>query len=129
MNREAGAQLANLIELNHPKSIDSITEGRGFKRHTESESICLTMPGYNLQAPPKEVGETIPSDSPHAVSVTLPTWDSNVAYEEGEEWVHSKMKSGYPRYNQIHIMHLTSRFMIHEKIQEVISCSRSLVNE
>jgi len=53
---------------------------------------------YNLQAPPKEVGERIPSDSAHAVSVTLPTWDSNVAYEEGEEWVLSKMRSGYPRY-------------------------------
>lgn len=53
---------------------------------------------YNLQAPPKEVGETIPSNTPHAVSVTLPTWKSNVAYEEGEAWVHDKMKSGYPRY-------------------------------
>ena len=77
------------------------------------------MTGYNLQAPPREVGETIPSDSPHAVSVTLPTWDSNVAYEEGKEWVHSKMRSGYPRYPTIYMMHLTIRFMIHEKIQEV----------
>ena len=59
------------------------------------------MPGCNLEAPPKEIGATIPSDSPHAVSVTLPTWDSNVAYEEGAEWVHSKMKSGYPRYHPL----------------------------
>jgi cystathionine gamma-synthase len=57
------------------------------------------MPGtYNLQSPPKEVGETIPANTPHAVSVTLPTWNSNVAYEEGEHWVHSKMRSGYPRF-------------------------------
>jgi hypothetical protein len=56
------------------------------------------------QAPPKEVGEAIPADSVHAVSVALPTWSSNVAYEEGEEWVHRKMKSGYPR------------FRIHDKI-------------
>ena len=56
------------------------------------------MPGYSLQTPPKEVGETIPSNCPHAVSVTLPTWKSNVAYEEGEDWVHSKLKSGYPRH-------------------------------
>jgi cystathionine gamma-synthase len=54
--------------------------------------------GYTLESPPKEVGETIPSNTPHAVSSTLPTWASNVAYEEGEEWVHSKMRSGYPRY-------------------------------
>jgi cystathionine gamma-synthase len=53
---------------------------------------------YNLEAPPKEVGETIPADCVHAVSVTLPTWDSNVAYEEGKEWVLSKLKTGYPRY-------------------------------
>ena len=53
---------------------------------------------YALSAPPKEVGETIPANTPHAVSVTLPTWRSNVAYEEGEHWVHSKMRSGYPRY-------------------------------
>ena len=79
------------------------------------------MPGCNLEAPPKEIGETIPSDSPHAVSVTLPTWDSNVAYEEGEEWVHSKMKSGYPRYPLSLLCNLTNRFMIHEKIQEVES--------
>jgi len=60
------------------------------------------MPGpYSLQSPPKEVGETIPSNTPHAVSVTLPTWDSNVAYEEGAHWVHSKMRSGYPRSDPI----------------------------
>jgi cystathionine gamma-synthase len=33
-----------------------------------------------------------------AVSVSLPTWKANVAYEEGEEWVLSKMKNGYPRF-------------------------------
>ncbi|KAF2429580.1 cystathionine gamma-synthase [Tothia fuscella] len=44
------------------------------------------------------VGETIPAQTPHAVSVSLPTWRSNVGYEEGEEWVMSKMKTGYPRF-------------------------------
>lgn len=47
--------------------------------------------------PPTEVGCPIPANTPHAVSVTLPTWDANVAYEEGEDWVSSKMTSGYPR--------------------------------
>ena len=32
-----------------------------------------------------------------AVSVSLPSWRSNVGYEEGENWVLSKMKTGYPR--------------------------------
>jgi cystathionine gamma-synthase len=32
-----------------------------------------------------------------AVSVSLPTWGATVGYEEGEEWVLSKMKTGYPR--------------------------------
>jgi len=59
-----------------------------------------------------EVGETIPPMTEHvshpplflsltnsmeAVSVSLPTWRANVGYEEGEEWVLSKMKTGYPR--------------------------------
>ncbi|GAB7352137.1 hypothetical protein MBLNU459_g2627t1 [Dothideomycetes sp. NU459] len=44
------------------------------------------------------VGETIPPNTPHAVSVSLPTWAANVGYEEGAEWVVSKMKTGYPRF-------------------------------
>lgn len=31
--------------------------------------------------------------------MSLPTWKANVGYEEGEEWVLSKMKCGYPRYD------------------------------
>lgn len=60
-----------------------------------------------IDDPPQEVGCPIPANTPHAVSVTLPTWAANVAYEEGEPWVASKMTSGYPR------------FFIHHKIQEV----------
>ncbi|THW74071.1 PLP-dependent transferase [Aureobasidium pullulans] len=44
------------------------------------------------------VGETIPADTPHAVSVSLPTWAANVGYEEGQKWVMDKMKCGYPRF-------------------------------
>ncbi|KAF7187753.1 Cystathionine gamma-synthase [Pseudocercospora fuligena] len=44
------------------------------------------------------LGDTIPADTPHAVSVSLPTWRSNVGYEEGEKWVVDKMKCGYPRF-------------------------------
>ncbi|RFU75498.1 cystathionine gamma-synthase [Trichoderma arundinaceum] len=44
------------------------------------------------------LGESIPPDTAHAVSVSLPTWQSNVGYEEGEEWVLSRMVTGYPRF-------------------------------
>lgn len=56
--------------------------------------------------PSQEVGVPIPN-VPHAVSVTLPTWEATVGYEEGEEWVTSKMNSGYPR------------FFIHQIIQKL----------
>ncbi|KAF2277560.1 cystathionine gamma-synthase [Westerdykella ornata] len=45
-----------------------------------------------------DVGETLPPMTEHAVSVSLPTWRANVGYEEGEEWVVAKMKTGYPRF-------------------------------
>ncbi|KAJ5233468.1 uncharacterized protein N7469_005234 [Penicillium citrinum] len=44
------------------------------------------------------IGGTVPPNTDHAVSVSLPTWRSNVGYEEGEEWVISKMQCGYPRF-------------------------------
>lgn len=57
--------------------------------------------------PSQEIGETIPANTPHAVSVTLPTWEATVGYEKGEDWVVSKMTSGYPR------------FFIHSLIQQL----------
>lgn len=41
------------------------------------------------------------------MSVSLPTWKSTIGYEEGEEWVASRMKIGYPR------------FYVHESIQKL----------
>ncbi|KAK7207463.1 cystathionine gamma-synthase-like protein [Myxozyma melibiosi] len=64
------------------------------------------MPSFDR--PPTAVGATIPANTPHAVSVTLPSWEANVAYEEGKDWIFSKMKSGYPR------------FFYHEKIQQLM---------
>lgn len=49
------------------------------------------MPSFDL-------GESIPPDTAHAVSVSLPTWKANVGYEEGEQWVVGKMATGYPRF-------------------------------
>ncbi|KXJ90667.1 pyridoxal phosphate-dependent transferase [Microdochium bolleyi] len=45
-----------------------------------------------------ELGESIPPNTAHAVSVSLPTWRSNVGYEEGEKWVVDSMTTGYPRF-------------------------------
>ncbi|PTB62502.1 cystathionine beta-lyase/cystathionine gamma-synthase [Trichoderma citrinoviride] len=44
------------------------------------------------------LGESIPPDTAHAVSVSLPTWQANVDYEEGEARVLSRMVTGYPRF-------------------------------
>lgn len=48
--------------------------------------------------PHLKLGESIPPDTAHAVSVSLPTWKSNVGYEEGERWVVDSMTTGYPRF-------------------------------
>jgi cystathionine gamma-synthase len=56
------------------------------------------------------------------VSVSLPTWKANVGYEEGEEWVVSKMVTGYPRFVTPylavagHVSDIT-RFFVHKIIQ------------
>ncbi|KIW14980.1 hypothetical protein PV08_07767 [Exophiala spinifera] len=42
-------------------------------------------------------GQPVPNTA-HAVSVSLPTWKANIGYEEGEDWIVSKMQSGYPRF-------------------------------
>lgn len=44
------------------------------------------------------LGESIPPDTDHAVSVSLPTWKANVGYEEGAPWVMSTLTTGYPRF-------------------------------
>ncbi|RMD41023.1 hypothetical protein DV735_g4134, partial [Chaetothyriales sp. CBS 134920] len=59
------------------------------------------------------VGQPVP-DTPHAVSVSLPSWKANVGYEEGEEWVVSKMQTGYPRF----FIHLTIRELQNEILKQ-----------
>ncbi|PMD56122.1 PLP-dependent transferase [Hyaloscypha bicolor E] len=45
-----------------------------------------------------ELGDSIPALTPHAVSMSLPTWADNVDYEEGNKRVMDKMPTGYPRF-------------------------------
>ncbi len=53
----------------------------------------LTKPLWDAST----IGRPLP-DSPHAVAVSLPTWDSVVGYEEGREKVIQKLETGYPRF-------------------------------
>jgi len=48
------------------------------------------------------LGRPIP-DSPHAVSVCLPTWADNIGYEEQDPRVVERMSSGYPRFVYHHL--------------------------
>lgn len=43
------------------------------------------------------LGRPIP-DSPHAVSVAMPTWSDVVGYEEGDPRIHGALACGYPRF-------------------------------
>jgi hypothetical protein len=60
---------------------------------------------------PNPLGNPVPPFTPHAISVSLPTWRDNVDYEEGAERVVKAMTTGYPR------------FFIHLSIQKVTQCS------
>ncbi|SCU92416.1 LAFA_0F10286g1_1 [Lachancea sp. 'fantastica'] len=53
------------------------------------------------------IGESIPPNTKHAVSVCLPTWASSVGYEEGDPEIIGKLTTGYPR------------FFIHKSIQKL----------
>ncbi|KHJ30522.1 putative cystathionine gamma-synthase [Erysiphe necator] len=45
-----------------------------------------------------QLGEAIPAVTPHAISVSLPTWKDNIGYEKNEEKVITKLATGYPRF-------------------------------
>ncbi|KAJ7696062.1 pyridoxal phosphate-dependent transferase [Mycena rosella] len=51
------------------------------------------------------LGLAVPPFTPHAISVSLPTWRDNVGYEEAEKRVIDAMISGYPRF----FIHLSIR--------------------
>ncbi|WWD16595.1 hypothetical protein CI109_101023 [Kwoniella shandongensis] len=53
------------------------------------------------------LGSSVPAITAHAISVSLPTWQDNIGYEEGDKRVVDKMETGYPR------------FFIHRSIQKL----------
>ncbi|EZF31390.1 cystathionine gamma-synthase [Trichophyton mentagrophytes] len=44
------------------------------------------------------VGGSVPPNTAHAISVSLPTWEANVGYEEGDAKIINAMTTGYPRF-------------------------------
>ncbi|KNZ58239.1 hypothetical protein VP01_196g8 [Puccinia sorghi] len=66
-----------------------------------------------IEPQPAELGSSVPSSTPHAVSVSLPTWQDNIDYELGLERVHAKLSTGYPR------------FFIHKYIQKLAEICRA----
>lgn len=44
------------------------------------------------------LGAAVPALTAHAISVSLPTWEDNIGYEEGDKRVVDAMVSGYPRF-------------------------------
>eukprot|EP00164_Ancoracysta_twista_P001409 GFYU01001834.1.p1 GENE.GFYU01001834.1~~GFYU01001834.1.p1 ORF type:complete len:624 (+),score=210.95 GFYU01001834.1:513-2384(+) len=44
------------------------------------------------------LGVPLPPTSLHSVSVSMPTWQSVVGYEEGDQKVHKALQCGYPRF-------------------------------
>lgn len=51
------------------------------------------------------LGLAVPPFTPHAISVSLPTWQDTIGYEESEKRVIDAMISGYPRF----FIHLSIR--------------------
>lgn len=45
-----------------------------------------------------KLGESLPANNIHAVSVALPYWQDVIGYEECEPRVHEALKTGYPRF-------------------------------
>ncbi len=66
----------------------------------------LTDPAWQ----PEDLGTPLP-DSPHAVSVAMPTWQDVVDYEEGHPRVTDALRCGYPR------------FFVHPKVEELFKAA------
>ncbi|GIZ36589.1 hypothetical protein CKM354_000005900 [Cercospora kikuchii] len=46
------------------------------------------------------LGNSLPANDKHAVSVSLPTWDNIVRYMQQDRNIHEKLQSDYPRFYQ-----------------------------
>ncbi|KDQ51407.1 hypothetical protein JAAARDRAFT_534542 [Jaapia argillacea MUCL 33604] len=76
--------------------------------YMSSCSFCTPRPS---PPPPSQtkLGASIPYDTPHALSVSLPTWKDNVGWATGDKCLVDAMSTGYPR------------FFVHRSIQRLVS--------
>ena len=75
-------------------------------------------------------GDTLPVDNVHAVSVSIPTFQDVISYEEGKN---TKIKSGYPRfvlhpYLKKMALHLEQKYAVDEKQEVVLVSSQDFAN-
>ncbi len=70
----------------------------------------------------EDLGAPLP-DSLHACSVSLPTWDAVVGYEEGRDKVVRRMRTGYPRF----FRHPIVERLFHAAKAEVASESEEVI--
>lgn len=88
----------------------SIRPALAFSQYSATSPIMAIATMHPSDIPTNQknsMGAAVPAFTPHAISVSLPTWKDNVGYEEGEERVIKAMVNGYPR------------FFIHLSIQKV----------
>lgn len=78
-------------------------------------------------------GQTLPVNNVHAVSVSMPTLQEVIDYEENTNGIHEKIKSAYPRF----VMHpylkkmaefLKQKYDISDKYEIVVVSSKKAVN-
>ncbi|KAH8820749.1 cystathionine beta-lyase [Xylogone sp. PMI_703] len=58
------------------------------------------------------LGASQPPNEPHAISVSLPTWESVAAAVAGAEWIDNKLQTSYPRFGaHDYVIHLHDAIM------------------
>ncbi len=82
---------------------------------------------------PIPCGQTLPINNIHAVSVSMPTMKDVIGYEEFDESVLEKIKSGYPRfilhpYLKILSQYITEKYNINNEYEVVLLSSQKAVD-
>ncbi|RDW78706.1 Cys metabolizm PLP-dependent enzyme [Aspergillus mulundensis] len=68
-------------------------------KDTQTSSSEGWMPPATPRALPLGQANIYPLGEPHAVSVSLPKWDSIIAQSRGEKWVVDQLEWSYPRFH------------------------------
>jgi cystathionine gamma-synthase len=78
---------------------------------------------------PIPCGQTLPINNIHAVSVSMPTMTDVIGYENHEEKIVEKIKSGYPRfilhpYLKILASYITKKYSVSDEYEVVLLSSK-----